>query len=36
MRLLLEEFEQIETDGKATGAPTYGDRVTYADVLPLG
>ena len=40
LRLLLEEFERIETDGRAAGpasrSATYGDRVTYADVVPLG
>lgn len=34
-RLLFEEFEQVRTDGLASGTPTYGDRPVYADVLVL-
>jgi hypothetical protein len=36
LQILFEEFEQMETDGNASGTITIGDRVVYADVVPLG
>jgi hypothetical protein len=35
LQILFEEFEQIETDGNTSGAPKIGNRLVYADVVPL-
>lgn len=35
-RLLFEEFERVETDGKIKGAPQFGNRIVYADAIELG
>jgi hypothetical protein len=34
-RLLIEEFEQVRVDGRASSKPTYGDRPVYADAIEL-
>jgi hypothetical protein len=35
LQILFEEFEQIETDGATKGTPKIGNRLVYADVVPL-